>query len=257
MRQHLARSTDRLIARGMSPDDARIAARREFGNVTAIQEEARDARGARWVDSLRGDLRFALRYFTRHKATVAIIVVVIALGTGANALIFSLVQGQFLRPPPAVPDDDAHARVWGLQRATTTARFEPRAFTYAELTGLAERREIFANIAAWSDEDVILDGGDSTGARGVGAQFVTPNYFTTLGVPLAAGQGFRLASLGPSARSASDEPDMAAVMAYAVAERLYGNPASAVGRQVLVNERSVACGGNRPAEVPGCAPRHG
>src|SRR6185503_3535900 len=78
MREHLDRATERLVARGMSPEDARIAARREFGNVTVIQEEARDARGDRWMDSLRGDLRFAFRYFARHKATTAIIVAVLA-----------------------------------------------------------------------------------------------------------------------------------------------------------------------------------
>jgi hypothetical protein len=61
----------------------------------------------RSVDSLRGDLRFALRYFAHHKATVAIILTVLALGTGANAMIFSIFQAEFLRPAPAVPDDGA------------------------------------------------------------------------------------------------------------------------------------------------------
>src|SRR5687768_10479634 len=118
MREHLDRATERLIARGMSPADALLEARREFGNVTVIQDEAGDARGMRWVDALAGDLRFALRYFARHKATVAIIILVLALGTGANTTIFAVFQGQFLRPAPAVPDDDSHARIWGQQRDT-------------------------------------------------------------------------------------------------------------------------------------------
>jgi predicted permease len=243
MREHLDRATERLITRGMSAKDARLAARREFGNVTVIQEEARDARGARWMDSLRGDLRFALRYFARHKATVAIIVVVLALGTGANAMFFSIFQAEFLRPAPAVPDDDAHARLWARERATTTARWQPRAFTYSELEAIAEHREIFASVGAWTSEDVILDRGDSTGARGVGAQFVTPNFFTTLGVPLAAGQGF--------ARGPSDIPDMTAVMAYEIAEQLYGTAASAVGRQILVNEIPVRLVGIAPPRFQG------
>jgi predicted permease len=244
MREHLDRATERLIARGMSPHDARLAARREFGNVTVIQEEALDARGARWMDSLRGDLRFALRYFARHKATVAIIVVVLALGTGANAIFFSIFQAEFLRPAPAVPDDDAHARLWARERATTTARWEPRAFTYSELEAIAERREIFAGVAAWTSEDVILDRGDSTGARGVGAQFVTPNFFTTLGVPLAAGQGF-------SRSDGSPEAHKTAVMAHAIAEQLYGTAASAVGQQILVNEIPVRLVGIAPPRFQG------
>src|SRR5690242_13676535 len=73
MREHLERATQRLMARGMSLEAARVEARREFGNLTVIQEQARDARGARWIDALTGDMRFALRYFARHKATVSII----------------------------------------------------------------------------------------------------------------------------------------------------------------------------------------
>jgi putative ABC transport system permease protein len=195
------------------------------------------------ADSLRGDLRFALRYFARHKATVAIIVVVLALATGANAMIFSIFQAQFLRPAPAVPDDAAHARVWALERATTTARWERRAFAHPELDALAQHREIFAEVAGWIAEEGILDGGDSTGARSVGAQFVTPNFFTTLGVPLAAGQGW--------ARQGTDAPDMTAVMAYAIAEQLYGNPASAVGRRILVNEIPVRVVGVAPPKFQG------
>lgn len=56
-----------------------------------------------WKDSLAGDVRFALRYFARHKAAVAIIVVVLALGTGANTLIFSIIQSELIRPARAAP----------------------------------------------------------------------------------------------------------------------------------------------------------
>src|SRR3954467_14153533 len=84
MREHLERATERLAARGMTEADARLEGRREVGNVTTHQEEARETRGTRWIDDISGDARFALRYFARHKATTAIIVIVIALGTGAT-----------------------------------------------------------------------------------------------------------------------------------------------------------------------------
>jgi len=61
MRDHLDQATERYLARGMSPAEAKLAARRDFGNVTALQEEGRDARRARWIDALRGDVRFAFR----------------------------------------------------------------------------------------------------------------------------------------------------------------------------------------------------
>src|SRR5262245_17747994 len=115
MRQHLERATQRNVARGMNPAEARLAARQEFGNLTVLEEEARDARGSRWVDALTGDLRFAARYFARHAATTTILVAVIALGAGANAAVFSIVQSQFFRPAPAIPDTEASSLIWAQE----------------------------------------------------------------------------------------------------------------------------------------------
>ena len=247
MRAHLERSTERLVARGMSPADARLAARREFGNVAVLQEEARDARGARWVDALVGDVRFAFRYFARHKATTAIIVAVLVLGTGANTMIFSMFQAEFLRPAPAVPNDGALARIWVQERASRGARWQPREVSQPGLAALAARPDIFSAVAAWTSDEVVLDGGDSTGARGVNAQFVTANFFGALRVRLVAGQGLR--------QGAGDTPDMTAVMSYAMAEQLYGSAAAAVGRRILVNEVPVHVVGIAPPRFQG-AVRH-
>jgi putative ABC transport system permease protein len=181
-------------------------------------------------DNLVVDIRFAVRYFARHKATTAIIVAVVALSTGADTLIFSTFQAEFLRPAPAVPANDALARIWAQERPTRTGGWRLRGFTQPELVALAERREIFRDVAAWTDDDIVLDGGDSTGARGVGAQFVTPNFFSTLGVRLSAGVGLR--QTGPAT---SGTGDLTAVMYYLTAEQLYGSAAAAVGRRVLVN----------------------
>ena len=242
MRQHLARATERYMARGLSEREAQLAARREFGNVTVLQEEGRDARGARWLDEVAGDARFAFRYFARHKGTTAIIIVVIALGTGANTMIFSTFQAAFLRPAPAVPNDDGVARVWAQERPARGAQWQQRDFSSRELGALAERREIFRDVAAWSQDDVVLESGDST-ARGVPAQFVTPNFFRVLGLNLVAGQGFR--------QSATDAADMVAVMSYATAEQLYGNATAAIGRQIRVNELPLYVVGVTPPRFQG------
>jgi hypothetical protein len=185
----------------------------------------------------------------RHKAGVAIIVTVLALGTGANALIFSTFQAQFLRPAPALSDDDSRARIWALERATQTARWEPRLFAQPELVALAEHREIFSDVAAWTSDEVVFDGGDSTGARGVAAQFVTPNFFRALGVGLAAGQGF--------ARDGAAGPDMAAVVSYAIAKQLYGSVADAVGKRIVVNEMPLRVVGVAPPRFQGAVKNMG
>jgi putative ABC transport system permease protein len=244
MRLHLERATERYMARGMSLNDARLAARSEFGNRTALEEEGRDARGARWIDELGGDLRFAFRYFARRKATVAIIVAVLALGTGANTMIFSVYRAEFLRPPQGVPDIPAHAKFYSQVRATQTGTWESSLFTVGELAEFAGRRDIFGDLTGWAIDEVVVDGqaADSADARAVDAHFVTPSYFRTLGVTLPAGQGFV---------SSGDAPDMSVVMGYAMAERLYGSVAAAVGRRILVNETPMRIVGVAPERLEG------
>src|SRR5687767_4548900 len=171
MRQHVERAADRYRARGMSESDALLEARREFGNRTSIEEEGRDARGGRWMDALAGDLRFAFRYFGRHKATVAIVIAVLTLGTGANTLFFSVYRDSFMKPPKGIPEDPAHARIYSQIRLTQTGQWQGAGFTLAELTMLAERRDMFSGLAGWAPFGVALDGlaADSAGARAVDA----------------------------------------------------------------------------------------
>lgn len=191
------------------------------------------------LTSLSSDTRFALRYFSRHKATTAIIIAVLTLATGANILIFSIFQGQFLRPAPQVPDDPAHALVWMQERPTPTASWDLISLTGTQLGRLAERRETFASVAAWVEEYVILAGGDSAGALNAPVTFVTPNFFTTLGVPIGPGRNL-LQETGGTA-------DLSAVMAGFHAEQLFGSPEKALGKRVFVNKV--------PVEIVGIAPR--
>lgn len=107
MRQHLAQAAERFSARGMSQRDAALAARREFGNVGALEEEARDARGARWIESVVGDLRHAARHFARTPMMAATIILTLTLGIGASAAGFAILSGMLTRPPPGIPADAA------------------------------------------------------------------------------------------------------------------------------------------------------
>lgn len=191
------------------------------------------------LHSLANDIRFALRYFARHKATTAIILAVLALSTGANTLLFSLFQAQFLRPAPQVPDDPAHALVWMQERATPTAQWKMMALTGTQLSQLAERREVFSSVAAWIDDYAIVAGGDSAGARYAPITFISPNFFTSLGVPLTRGRDLLPAQDGSA--------DLSAVMAEIHAEQLFGSAEHALGKRLLVNRTSV--------EIVGIAPR--
>lgn len=243
MREHLDRTVERLMARGMTREDAQLAARREFGNVGVIQEEARDARGSRWIESLTGDVRFAFRYFSRNKLTVAILVSVLAVGIGGTTALVTVIQSQFFRPAPGVPDEDALVRIWSLERPSLTDPWHVDGFSQAELNALTASGRVFTGVAGWREQDVVVHAGDSVGARGVGAQYVTPNYFTVLGTRLSAGVGFAAAVPG--------EADMSAVMSFALAEQLYGSAANAVGQVVRVNQMAVRVAGVAPPAFQG------
>src|SRR6266542_2195285 len=101
IRGHMALSVKERIERGEDPEAARLAALKEFGNVTLTRDSMRGVWLPRWFEAgeaLGRDIRFVLRALLRVKGLAATVVVTLALGIGANAAIFSVVRGVLLRP---------------------------------------------------------------------------------------------------------------------------------------------------------------
>src|SRR5919106_2486458 len=224
IRGHLALSVKERIERGEDPEDARLAALREFGYIPAIRDSMRRVWYSRWFDAVSAlgqDMRIGLRSLLRAKGLAATVVVTLALGIGANAAIFSVVRGVLLRPlvnrdeerliyirqsAPGLGAENTTFSVpeiqdlrSGLKTVTALGDFSTITFT---MVGLGEPHQVRAGVVGGSYFEVmglrpvlgrLLNAGDD-GPNAAGAVVLTYRFWTTSlkGDPTVIGRTIRL-----------------------------------------------------------------
>ena len=120
MQAHIGEAEKDLVSQGLTADQARAEALRRFGNPTRLAEDCREQWSFRLLDEARQDLRFAARILLRNPLFTAAAVLSLALGIGANVVIFSAVHHVLLRPLP-FPSAEELVAVW-LREASDPER---------------------------------------------------------------------------------------------------------------------------------------
>jgi len=221
LRFHLERRTEDLMRGGLSDEEARRAARLEFGGLDQVKEDCRDARGTRGVEDLAQDLRFAARLFTRRRAFTVMAVSVLALGIGVNGVFFTLVEMICLRGLPL----DRPDRI--MYVATRDARNRAGGMSYHDVDDVRGAARAFAGIAAFSATAMAVGDEGVAPDRFRGA-YVSANAFRILGEAPMLGRDFR-----PEDDRAGATPVV--VIGDRVWRERYGRDPSVVGRTIRVN----------------------
>src|SRR2546426_8399300 len=123
MLAHIEMRTRENIEAGMSADEARCAAMRQFGSVDNIKETCREQRGVTWLGHLIQDLRYGGRMLRKNPGFTAVAVLTLALGTGATTALFSVIYGVLISPYPYAKPE----QIWtpGLRTADSDQRMRP------------------------------------------------------------------------------------------------------------------------------------
>ena len=238
MQFHRSRLEQEAVAGGSSPAEARYAARRKFGNDTSVAETTRDRWSIAPLDVIQQDARYALRGLLRAPAFSLTIVVTLALGIGANAAMFGIVDRLWFRPVDLMRDEANVSRVYQQWIDADGKLITSSATHYQRHVDLRDQTTLFSDVAGYSEYPVGVGEGDAARERPVAA--VSASFFNFYDAQPA---------LGRFIAASDDTPPVGApvaVLTYDFWQSEFG------GRNVVGEKLQV---GDVRAEIVGVAPR--
>jgi predicted permease len=240
---HLEMATRDRIARGMSPDEARSAAMREFGNVALVQQTTREVWSWTRLEQLLQDLRIGARILPQAPGLSATVIILIALVVGGNTTIYSMVNSLLVSPAPGVTS----RRLVVIKHAEAGVMLSDPYVSFPNYQDYARLATTVTGLAAWSDERLTLS--TVSGNYAIWGGLVTANYFDTFGVGTALGR-----ALGPQDEEGRD--GVVAVISHRLWQERFAGAPDVIGRAVVINSKPVtvigvaAAGFDGPMRVP-------
>ena len=241
IRGHLAISIKERIERGEDPKAARLAALKEFGNVTLTRDSIQGVWRHRWFNAAEGlarDIRFALRALLRVKGLAATVVVTLALGIGANAAIFSVVRGVLLRPLVNRDED----RLIYIRQSGPGIGADNLTFSVPEIDDVKSR---VTTISAFGDFSTVSFTMVGLGAepRVVRAGVVGGSFFEVMGLRPVLGRLINAQDDGPKAAGV-------AVLTHAFWTTSLNSDPTVIGKTVRLDSRTATVVGVLEPSVP-------
>ena len=239
IQEHIDERIDELMEEGMSRDEAEHAARREFGNVTLLEERSREVWQWQKLESLLVDLNHVCRRLGRSPGFAITVVLTLAIGIGANTAVFSVLNSVLIRPLPYPEPQQLVSLHLNAPGAPGLADFrdELRLSASMYLTFAAHNRA-FQSLGVWQPGTVSITG--IAKPEQVNAALVTDGVLQTFNVPAAAGQWLTAADQNPRGTQR-------VMLSYGYWQRRFGGDPNIVGRTIRVD--------NQPREIAGIMPR--
>jgi predicted permease len=239
MAAHLRQLEDDFTRKGMTPEEARLAARRAFGGgVEQAKEIQRDARSIRWLDELRQNVKYATRTLSRTPGFTFVAVLTLALGIGANTVMFSIMNATMLQTLP-FPEPERLAMLWqGQQNDPSSSNYSIASMP--NYRDWRERSQSFESIGLMDSagRGYNLTGDGQSGERAAGLR-VTASFFNVIGIQPMLGRTFLI----------EEEPqgsDRVVVLTHGLWTRRYGADPAIVGKTIQIDSRGYTVVGVMP-----------